>query len=146
MSRVENRQFPFWSSFKIALFVIILSSSLFGEKHYTEENGLYRDSTKNVKYTQNMYFNDSWVSEDKFHHFTVSLLGTLFLSQTFLAMVDNDPGDASALGSSTMFCIGVGKEFSDAEQTHNHFCWKDLTANLFGAGFGIVLFFKLNGN
>ena len=146
MSSVENRQFPFWRNYKVALFVIILSSSLFGEKHYTEQKGLYGDSTKSVKYTQNMNFNDSWVSEDKFHHFTASLLGTLFLSQACLAVVDNDSGDAYAVGSSTMFSVGVGKEFADAKQLNNHFCWKDLTANLFGAAFGIVLFLKLNGN
>ncbi|HIB72065.1 MAG TPA: hypothetical protein EYO92_03125 [Candidatus Marinimicrobia bacterium] len=68
------------------------------------------------------------------------------MSQACLAVVDNDSGDASAVGSSTMFSIGVGKEFADAKQLNNHFCWKDLTANLFGAAFGIVLFLKLNGN
>ena len=92
-----------------------------------------------------MYKRDLWFSEDKFHHFTASFLGTMFLSQVSMNMVVDDHGHASLVGSLIMVSIGLVKEFSDENKPNNHFCWKDLTANFVGASFGTVFFLALNG-
>ena len=103
------------------------------------------NSTKYVSNKQTVYKQDLWFSQDKFHHFTASFLGTLCLSQVSMNMVVDDHDHASLAGSSIMVSVGIVKEFSDKKQPNNHFCWKDLTANLLGAGFGMVLFLILNG-
>ena len=122
-----------------------LTLSLWGAEPIEGIKAINDNSTKYVLNKQTVYTQELWFSQDKFHHFTGSFLGTLYLSQASLNMVVDDHGHASLAGSSIMVSVGIVKEFSDENQPNNHFCWKDLTANLLGAGFGMVLFLILNG-
>jgi len=134
----------------LIIFIIIslsfgLTLPLWGAEPVEGIKAINDNSTKYVKNKQTVYKQDLWFSQDKFHHFTASFLGTLCLSQVSMNMVVDDHGHASLAGSSIMASVGIVKEFSDEKKPNNHFCWKDLIANFLGSGFGMVLFLTLNG-
>lgn len=80
---------------------------------------------------------DHWIAWDKFHHFTTSALlvcaGSAGMHQTF----NNTHSESETWGVGISFSLGLAKEFHDMRQPGNHFCWKDLLADVLGIGFGI---------
>lgn len=64
--------------------------------------------------------NDSWTSKDKIKHFSICFV--LSIISPILAI-----------------CIAVLKEWYDAEIEGNHFCWKDIVADVAGIIVGSAL-------
>lgn len=57
--------------------------------------------------------NDSWTSKDKALHFGVCFV-------------------LAAINPIVAILAAMGKELYDMEQPNNHFCWKDLVADIAG--------------
>ena len=84
------------------------------------------------------------VSTDKVLHFIVSLILAI-LASTVIAiyyLMPNNPGartvTAYGVALFVTLAIGVWKEVHDRKQIGNHFCLKDLAADLAGAVIGSV--------
>ena len=65
--------------------------------------------------------NDSWNSKDKVKHFGVCLV--LAIIYPLIAIV-----------------AAAGKELYDMKQNGNHFCWKDIVADVVGIIVGTIIF------
>lgn len=84
------------------------------------------------------------VPTDKVLHFIVSLilaiLASTVIANAIYNLMPNNPGarTATAYGAALFvtLAIGVWKEARDRKQAGNHFCWKDLVADLAGAVIG----------
>ena len=81
---------------------------------------------------------DSWTTPDKFGH----LLGSAMLSGSgFLALkvTRNDESHAFVLSVGMVTCLGILKEVYDAGHPNEQSSWKDLAADIIGAGLGAVI-------
>ena len=79
---------------------------------------------------------DAWFGRDKFHHFTTSAL--FACAGTAVAYSADQPrSDCISWGAGFSFSLGLGKEYYDMKQPDNHFCWKDIVADLLGIAFGV---------
>ncbi len=90
--------------------------------------------------TEEKVHNDRWLARDKASHLAVSaaLVG---LSYHLLCYEQRKSGSSSRnLAAGISLGWGLAKETRDASRPGNHFCFKDLTADLLGAGLGILIF------
>lgn len=90
--------------------------------------------------TEEKIYNDRWLARDKVSHLAVSAALVGF-SYHLLRYEQRETGASSrnlAVGISLGW--GLAKETRDASRPGNHFCFKDLTADLLGAGLGILIF------
>jgi len=81
---------------------------------------------------------DGWITPDKFEH----LLGSAMLSGSgFLALkvTRNDEHQSFVLSVGLVTCLGILKEVYDAGDPKQQSSWKDLAADLVGAGLGAVI-------
>jgi len=81
---------------------------------------------------------DGWITPDKFEH----LLGSAMLSGSgFLALkvTRNDEHQSFVLSVGLVTCLGILKEVYDASDPKQQSSWKDLAADLVGAGLGAVI-------
>lgn len=82
---------------------------------------------------------DAWLGLDKVKHLSLSCISTIFIAR-HIQIAQNSPlAKGRAIGAAVTLNLGVLKEWRDHKRPANHFCWKDLTANLLGVGFGIIL-------
>ena len=65
--------------------------------------------------------NDSWNSKDKVKHFCACLV--IAIISPILAIV-----------------AAIGKEWYDMKQNGNHWCWKDIVADVVGIIVGTIIF------
>ena len=82
---------------------------------------------------------DSWFAADKGRHVVGSMLSTIFLSKICETQLNMSAGEARFIGVSVTFTLGIGKEFIDQKNPRNFFSMKDLTANIAGIVFGLIL-------
>lgn len=81
---------------------------------------------------------DKWLGGDKFKHFSaIAAAGTL--SGLEMQRVSASKQDAVAVSITTAIIIGISKEIYDGTKPDNHFCYKDLTWDLLGAGLAVIL-------
>ena len=80
---------------------------------------------------------DNWIARDKLHHFTYSALLACAGSSLSYASLDADRHTCLEYGMVFSFTTGLTKELRDARNPHNHFCWKDLAADVAGIFFGL---------
>ncbi len=82
---------------------------------------------------------DRWVAPDKWQHFLGSLMGTVFLGKWAEENWRWSPERSRSWSVGVNLALGFSKELYDSRQPHNHFCWKDLTADLVGIALGVLL-------
>ncbi|MBI4726322.1 hypothetical protein HY768_03700 [candidate division TA06 bacterium] len=90
--------------------------------------------------TENKVYNDRWLAQDKVSHLALSaaLVGFSYHLLRYEQQKQRAFSRNLAVGLSLGW--GLAKETRDASSPNNHFCYKDLTANLLGAGLGIIIF------
>ncbi|MBH31255.1 MAG: hypothetical protein CMG71_04600 [Candidatus Marinimicrobia bacterium] len=103
-------------------------------------------STKSEQYTHIVYCADRWFSQDKIYHFMAGFLGTTAISGALNASLDTPRKDSAIMASPAIFSIGLLKEAYDRKQWNNHFCWKDLTANVLGIVLGACFWLSITGD
>jgi uncharacterized protein YfiM (DUF2279 family) len=79
---------------------------------------------------------DAWFAWDKFHHFATSAL-LVCSGSAVLNTVESSRSECLRWGVGFSFSMGLMKEFLDMRKPGNHFCWKDLVADLAGIGLGV---------
>lgn len=83
---------------------------------------------------------DRWLARDKASHLAVSAALVGF-SYHLLRYERQEAGASSRnLAAGISLGWGLAKETRDASRSGNHFCFKDLAADLLGAGLGILIF------
>jgi len=90
--------------------------------------------------TEEKVYNDRWLARDKASHLALSAALVGF-SYHLLRYEQHKPGASSRnLAAGISIGWGLAKETRDASRPGNHFCYKDLTADLLGVGLGILIF------
>ncbi len=89
--------------------------------------------------TRRDYLPDRWAAPDKWQHFLVSLMGTVFVGKWAEEHWNWSAEKSRGWSVGLTISLGVAKEVHDSRQPRNHFCWKDLTADLAGVAVGVVL-------
>ena len=81
---------------------------------------------------------DEWFAMDKLKHFSTSfyLTTTLFYSQNRIFDLKTDQANRNAAGLT--ISLGLLKEIRDLKQKENYFSWRDLVADILGAGAAIL--------
>jgi uncharacterized protein YfiM (DUF2279 family) len=82
---------------------------------------------------------DRWLSHDKARHVIGSLYGTVLLGQMGMRLSKGSLSQTKSIAAGAVFTFGLAKEVYDSHKPNNHFCWKDMTANVFGIVVGIIL-------
>ncbi len=82
---------------------------------------------------------DAWLAPDKGKHFLGSLMLTVFTARALHQEFGVSDRRSRRIGVGVSLSLGLIKEMRDRRQPGNHFCWKDLLANLGGIGVAIVL-------
>jgi uncharacterized protein YfiM (DUF2279 family) len=75
---------------------------------------------------------DTWFGEDKFRHVVGSMICTTLLIQITADEMDWNKNGSEIVAVGTTLSLGFVKELYDRQRPGNHFCWKDLTANVAG--------------
>ena len=90
--------------------------------------------------TGEINYNDRWLARDKVSHLALSaaLVGLSYHLLRYEQRKQRTSSRNLALGLSLGW--GLAKETRDASRPGNHFCLKDLAADLLGAGLGIIIF------
>ncbi len=84
-------------------------------------------------------FRDSWFGTDKAVHLVGSMIVTVGSGVIMRKTKQFSENRAAYMGLGFSFSLGVGKELVDSRQPHNHFSYKDLAADIFGAIIGALL-------
>ncbi|MDO9026792.1 MAG: hypothetical protein Q7U87_02820 [bacterium] len=90
--------------------------------------------------TEEKLYNDRWLARDKASHLAVSaaLVGFSYHLLRYEQQGGREQSRNLAAGISLGW--GLAKETRDASRPGNHFCFRDLAADLLGAGLGILIF------
>lgn len=115
-------------AFGIYLFFLLLSIPVFAGNP---------DSVRVDQSGQRPACRDHWIAWDKFHHFTTSALLVCAGSAGAHQTLGYRQSESEIWGIGISFSLGLSKEFHDMRQPGNHFCWKDVAADILGIGFGI---------
>ena len=99
-------------------------------------SGSPSDSTEAIRRTGHSQCRDSWIAQDKFHHFITSAL-LVCAGSAGSHSLDQPKSESLVWGIGFSLSLGLAKEISDMKKPDNHFCWKDLTADILGVAFGI---------
>ncbi|MBI5805532.1 hypothetical protein HZA73_05755 [candidate division TA06 bacterium] len=90
--------------------------------------------------TEEELHHDRWLARDKVSHLALSAALAGF-SYHLLRYEQRETGAASRnLAAGISLGWGLAKETRDASRPGNHFCFRDLAADLLGAGLGILIF------
>ena len=104
-----------------------------------QENDYNNLLLMNISYSIQNNYRDHWFAEDKARHFIGSFISTIFISQICCRSL-NEPADRSkVLSAGSVFAFGLVKEFSDYRKQDNYFSLKDLSANITGIIFGLII-------
>jgi uncharacterized protein YfiM (DUF2279 family) len=102
----------------------------------TAANGAEPDSVRVEPISKVPVNRDAWFAWDKFHHFTTSAL-LVCSGSAGLNTIESSRSECLKWAVGFSFSMGLIKEFLDMRKPRNHFCWKDLVADLAGIGLGI---------
>jgi uncharacterized protein YfiM (DUF2279 family) len=83
---------------------------------------------------------DKWWGRDKLAHITVSLASVAFTNHLLKYEKSLNTADARNGSMGVTFSLGMIKEVYDSHNPGNHFCCKDLAADLAGIALGCALF------
>ena len=86
---------------------------------------------------------DSWLGKDKAQHFVASFVLVSFGSVWHSVHYDNGTGQDVRFGMGLTLGLGLAKEFLDLSASSGRFSWKDIVADLAGAGLGGLLLMLL---
>jgi len=90
--------------------------------------------------TEAKVYDDRWLARDKVSHLAVSVALVGF-SYHLLRYEQQKPRASSRnLAAGLSLGWGLAKETRDSSRPGNHFCFKDLAADLLGAGLGLLIF------
>lgn len=81
---------------------------------------------------------DNWLAKDKALHFSAAMIiaaGSTLIIEREAAISHKS---ARSFGLGFTMALGTMKEFRDSRNPRNHFCFKDLTADLAGALLGLL--------
>ncbi|GAB4335738.1 MAG: hypothetical protein Kow0037_16110 [Calditrichia bacterium] len=82
---------------------------------------------------------DAWFGSDKAKHFVLSSVTTLFIAKHLQVAQGYSSQKSQLTGAGISISLGLVKEFRDRKRPGNHFCWKDLVADLAGISAGLLL-------
>ncbi|MDP2807727.1 MAG: hypothetical protein Q8O74_06275 [bacterium] len=85
-------------------------------------------------------YHDRWLARDKVSHLAVSAALVGFTYHLLRYEQQKTGASSRNLAAGISLGWGLAKETRDASRPGNHFCFKDLTADLLGAGLGILIF------
>jgi uncharacterized protein YfiM (DUF2279 family) len=90
--------------------------------------------------TEKVIYDDRWLARDKASHLALSaaLVGFSYHLLRYEHHKQRTSSRNLAVGLS--LGLGLAKETGDASRPGNHFSCRDLTADLLGAGLGIIIF------
>ncbi len=82
---------------------------------------------------------DRWLAPDKAKHFLAGTFITVFAYETAYRRFDKPEKGSRGIAISSGMFISVIKEIIDSRSPGNHFCLKDLTADILGITAGLWL-------
>ena len=121
----------------LLIFILYLPGSLFSQNPI--ESGTADTLRSPQKITQPQFNQDSFYAPDKVQHFLVSGVLTVFGTKLLQNDLNFSKSKGRNFSAGFTFSLGVLKELRDSRQKQNHFCWKDLIADMAGIGMGLVL-------
>ncbi len=95
------------------------------------------DSSQVIKMPQNDP--DPWLGRDKGLHFVGSMMTVILASKTMTDIYGIRQSRAVNYAAGFSLSLGLVKEIRDEARRGNHFCWKDLSADLAGIAAGMLL-------
>lgn len=90
--------------------------------------------------TKKNNFDDRWLARDKASHLAVSAALVGFTHHLLRYEQGNVRAASRNLSVGMSLGWGLAKEARDASRPNNHFSYKDLAADLLGAGLGMIIF------
>ena len=90
--------------------------------------------------TGKVIYDDRWLARDKASHLALSAALVGFGYHLLRYERHNQRTASRNLAVGLSLGLGLAKETRDAARPNNHFSCKDLTADLLGAGLGIIIF------
>ncbi len=82
---------------------------------------------------------DPWFAQDKFDHFLFSAFAAGMAYGTLHHNFGQREGKSLIIGASLSFALGLGKEAYDLKSRNGHPSFKDLLADLLGAGCAVFM-------
>ncbi len=82
---------------------------------------------------------DRWFGVDKGRHFVGSFILTGFTQQSLYRYSGRKRKESRKIAFGFSLSIGIGKEIWDSTKQNNHFSYKDLTADILGSLFAILI-------
>ena len=83
---------------------------------------------------------DGWFARDKGLHLAGSFISTGFFTMSSERFMDIKKSKSRVIGLSVSISLSLGKELYDSNQQNNHFCFKDLTADMLGIALALLVF------
>lgn len=83
---------------------------------------------------------DRWLARDKASHLAVSAALVGFTYHLLRYEQEKQIAASRNLSAGLSLSFGLAKEARDASRPNNHFSYKDLAADLLGAGLGMIIF------
>ncbi len=115
----------------------LLITILFISSAVAQYNDTLSDTLKYRIEEPNRFLHDSWLSQDKFLHFSAcaSIVGLSY--HTLVCRLNRDENQGKIYSISLTAIIGIGKEVYDKKKK-KHFSWKDICWD--GAGLMVGYF------
>jgi len=82
---------------------------------------------------------DSWIAVDKGKHFLANVMSTVFLFEVQQKNFLKSRKSSKWIAVGFSLNLSVAKEIWDGKKPNNHFCWKDLMADIAGIVGGILI-------
>lgn len=82
---------------------------------------------------------DHWLARDKALHFAGSLAATVMSGLWTDRQLGYHHDGVLTAGAGISLLFGVSKEMNDMERPGNHFCWKDIVADILGVFTGLLV-------
>jgi len=120
---------------KYILFLLLLNISFLyaGNNHF-------RDPLSADTLDTDIEAGDGWFSRDKGLHLAGNFITTGLFTLSSHRFMDIQKSKSRVVGLSVSISLSLGKEFYDSRQQNNHFCFKDLTADMLGIALALLVF------
>ncbi|MFH1213000.1 MAG: DUF2279 domain-containing protein [Candidatus Neomarinimicrobiota bacterium] len=82
---------------------------------------------------------DKWFAMDKLKHFSTSLYMTTTMFYTQRRIIEMRQKNAALNSIGITISLGILKEVRDGSRKNNYFSWRDLTADVLGAGVAMLI-------